>query len=296
MALYFLNLNLKTMRWQGKEGSKNIEDRRGRNMKRGAAGVGIGTVIIALLFMLMGEDPQQILNGAQQQAPTQQQTQTGGQDDELAQFVSVVLKKTEDVWNKLFREQLGTRYREPNLVLFSGQVGSACGHASAATGPFYCPGDDKVYIDLSFYQELKHRFKAPGDFAMAYVVAHEVAHHVQNQLGVTAFVDKQRRILSKKEFNKMSVRLELQADFLAGVWVRHAQAMDNILEEGDLEEALNAAHAIGDDRIQKQSRGYVVPDSFTHGTSAQRIRWFKKGIQSGVIDDGDTFSIPYESL
>ncbi len=285
------------MKWEGREGSKNVEDRRGRQMRRGAAGIGIGTVIVALLFMLMGEDPSKVINQAQQSPQTQQQAPAEARaDDQLAQFVSVVLKDTEDVWHKLFREQLNQAYREPNLVLFSGQVASACGHASAATGPFYCPGDSKLYIDLSFYQELKNRFRAPGDFAMAYVVAHEVAHHVQNLLGITTYVDKQRRVLSKSDFNQLSVRLELQADFLAGVWVRHAQKMKNFLEEGDLEEALNAANAIGDDRIQKQSRGYVVPDSFTHGTSEQRMRWFKKGIQSGNMDDGDTFSIPYSSL
>lgn len=285
------------MKWEGREGSKNVEDRRGRQMRRGAAGIGIGTVIVALLFMLMGEDPSKVINQAQQSPQTQQQAPAQSRaDDQLAEFVTVVLKDTEDVWNKLFREQLNQAYREPTLVLFSGQVASACGHASAATGPFYCPGDYKTYIDLSFYQELKNRFRAPGDFAMAYVVAHEVAHHVQNLLGITQYVDKQRRVLSKTEFNQLSVRLELQADFLAGVWVRHAQEMKNFLEEGDLEEALNAANAIGDDRIQKQSRGYVVPDSFTHGTSEQRMRWFKKGIQSGNMDDGDTFSIPYSSL
>lgn len=285
------------MRWQGREGSKNVEDRRGRQMRRGAAGVGIGTIVIALLFMLMGEDPSQVINQAQRSPQTQQQAPAGAQaDDELAQFVSVVLKDTEDVWNKLFREQLDRSYQEPNLVLFSGQVASACGRASAATGPFYCPGDSKLYIDLSFYQELKNRFRAPGDFAMAYVVAHEVAHHVQYLLGITQYVDQQRRVLSKSDFNQISVRLELQADFLAGVWVRHAQKMKNFLEEGDIEEALNAANAIGDDRIQKQSRGYVVPDSFTHGTSEQRMRWFRKGIESGNMDDGDTFSIPYSSL
>lgn len=294
---FFQTINIKTMRWQGREGSKNVDDRRGRTMTRGAAGIGIGTIVIALLYMLLGEDPQQVLNQAQQQQQTQTtQAPASGQNDELSQFVSVVLKTTEDVWTKLFREQLGTRYQEPILVIFDGQVASACGRASAATGPFYCPGDNKVYIDLSFYRELKTRFQAPGDFAMAYVVAHEVAHHVQNLLGITAYVDKQRRVLSKTEFNKISVRLELQADFLAGVWVKHAQQMMNILEEGDIEEALNAAHAIGDDRIQKQSRGYVVPDAFTHGTSEQRMRWFTNGIKSGKIDDGDTFSIPYTSL
>ena len=285
------------MRWQGKQGSQNVDDRRGKKVAKGAAGVGIGTIIIALLFMLMGEDPQQIINQAQQQQPQyEQQAQAGGQDDELKQFVSVVLKQTEDVWNKLFVEQVGQRYKEPILVIYSGQVSSACGYASAATGPFYCPGDDNLYIDLSFYQELKTRFRAPGDFAMAYVVAHEVAHHVQNLLGITAYVDKQRNQLSKADFNQLSVRLELQADFLAGVWVHHAQQMNNILEKGDIEEALNAANAIGDDRLQKQSQGYIVPDAFTHGTSEQRVRWFTKGVKSGKMDDGDTFGIPYRSL
>lgn len=285
------------MRWQGKEGSKNVDDRRGKAVTRGAAGVGIGTIIIALIYMLMGEDPQQIINQAQQQQPQyEQQTQAGGQDDELKQFVSVVLKQTEEVWNKLFVEQVGKRYEEPILVIYAGQVSSACGYASAATGPFYCPGDNNLYIDLSFYQELKTRFRAPGDFAMAYVVSHEVAHHVQNLLGITAYVDQQRSRLSKADFNQLSVRLELQADFLAGVWVHHAQQMNNILEQGDIEEALNAANAIGDDRLQKQSQGYIVPDAFTHGTSAQRVRWFTKGVKSGKMDDGDTFGIPYNSL
>ncbi|MFT5165460.1 MAG: putative metalloprotease [Saprospiraceae bacterium] len=285
------------MRWQGKEGSKNVDDRRGRGVKRGAAGVGIGTIILALVYMLLGEDPQQILNQAQQSQPQyEQQTQAGGQDDELKQFVSVVLKQTEEVWNKLFIEQAGQQYQEPILVVYSGQVSSACGHASAATGPFYCPGDYKLYIDLSFYQELKTKFQAPGDFAMAYVVAHEVAHHVQNLLGITAYVDKQRNQLSKADFNQLSVRLELQADFFAGIWVHHAQQMNNILEKGDIEEALNAAHAIGDDRLQKKSQGYIVPDAFTHGTSEQRVRWFTKGVKSGKMDDGDTFGIAYRNL
>jgi len=284
------------MRLNGRTGSKNVEDRRGRNVKRGAAGVGIGTLIIALLFMLMGEDPQQVLDQSQQQNSPASQSQSSAQDDELTRFVKVVLEYTEDVWNKVFREQLGANYQEPILVIYSGEVSSACGYAKAATGPFYCPGDDRLYVDLSFYQELKTRFGAPGDFAMAYVVAHEVAHHVQNQLGITREVDKQRRILSKTDFNKVSVRLELQADFFAGVWVHHAQSMFNILEKGDIEEALNAAHAIGDDRLQKQARGYVVPDSFTHGTSDQRMRWFVKGAESGNMDLGDTFTIPYESL
>lgn len=287
------------MRWQGREGSKNVEDRRrggGRMVRRGAAGVGIGTIIIALLYMLMGEDPQKVLNQAQQPATTYEQPQSAAEDDDLTKFVKVVLKDTEDVWNKIFREAFGKDYQEPVLVIYSGQVSSACGYASSATGPFYCPGDYKLYIDLSFYQDLKNKFGAPGDFAMAYVVAHEVAHHVQNLMGITGYVDKQRRVLSKSDFNQLSVRLELQADFFAGVWTRHAQEMKGILEEGDLEEALTAAHAIGDDRLQKRSKGYVVPDSFTHGTSEQRMRWFTKGVETGDIEQGDTFGIPYGSL
>ncbi len=281
------------MRWRGRKQSENVDDRRGMSSTvRTAGGIGLGGLLIILLISLLGGDPTQYINQAQGGRTTSAPTQPQGEraDDELAAFVKVVLQDTEDVWNKLFREQLGKEYREPTLVLFEGQVGSACGHASAASGPFYCPGDDQVYIDLVFYQELKNRFKAPGDFAMAYVVAHEVAHHVQNQLGITRQVQSQRRRISEKEYNDLSVRLELQADFLAGVWVHHNQKMNNILEEGDLEEALNAAHAIGDDTIQKRARGYVVPDSFTHGTSEQRIRWFRKGIETGDLSQGDTFA------
>lgn len=278
------------MRWQGRQGSQNVEDRRGMTTGRVAGGLGIGTLILAALVFFLGGDPSQVINNSARQTQQQAPRQTSAQDDQLAQFVSVVLKDTEDVWNRLFPEQVGKRYEEPNLVLFHGQVASACGHASAATGPFYCPGDSKLYIDLSFYQELQQKFKAPGDFAMAYVVAHEVAHHVQNQLGITRQVQSQRKRISEKEYNKLSVKLELQADFLAGVWAHHAHKMKNILDEGDIEEALNAAHAIGDDRIQKQSRGYVVPDSFTHGTSEQRMRWFMKGLKTGDMRQGDTFS------
>jgi predicted metalloprotease len=200
-----------------------------------------------------------------------------------------VLKDTEDVWNKLFREQLGQDYREPTLVLFSGRDQSGCGTATSATGPFYCPADQKVYIDLGFYDQLRSRFQAPGDFAMAYVVAHEVGHHIQNQLGISGQVHEQQQRLGKAEANALSVRLELQADFLAGVWAHHAQETKNILETGDIEEALGAANAIGDDRLQMESQGYVVPDAFTHGTSEQRMYWFKKGFQTGDINQGDTF-------
>ncbi len=285
------------MRWEGREKSRNVEDHRGKSMKRVAGGIGIGTILMLGLALFFGGDVGQILNqvATQSQQGQSQIQQSGAQpgnraDDALAEFVGVVLKDTEDVWNKIFAEQLGQRYREPKLVIFDGQIGSACGHASAATGPFYCPGDEKVYIDLSFYKQLRDRFKAPGDFAMAYVVAHEVAHHVQKLLGYTDFVHSKKGRVSQKEYNDLSVRLELQADYLAGVWARYGHEMNGFLEEGDIDEALNAAHAIGDDRIQKQSQGYVVPDSFTHGTSEQRARWFTKGVQNGTLKGGDTFN------
>ncbi len=291
------------MKWRGREKSQNVDDRRGQrgSMVRPAAGLGIGTLLIVLLFAFLGGDPSAILNnvqqGQQQQAPTGQVDERAkAATQELADFVSVVLKDTEDVWNKLFPEQLGRNYVEPTLVLFEGEVTSACGFASAATGPFYCPGDQKLYIDLSFYQELKNKFKAPGDFAMAYVVAHEAAHHVQNLLGITRDVQSKRRSLPEAEYNKLSVRLELQADFLAGVWAHHGQRMNRFLEDGDIEEAMNAAHAIGDDTIQKRARGYVVPDSFSHGTSEQRIRWFRKGLETGDLRQGDTFAVRYSDL
>jgi predicted metalloprotease len=245
-----------------------------------------------LIIILLGGDPTQFLQQQTQQQPTQTEyDQALGQarpDDELAEFVSVVLKETEDVWEILFREQLGRNYQQPTLVIFDGQVSSACGMASSATGPFYCPGDQKLYIDLSFYRELSQKFGAPGDFAMAYVVAHEVAHHVQNLLGYTRQMQQQRGRISETAYNQLSVRLELQADFLSGVWAYHMKNK-GLLDEGDIEEALRCANAIGDDRIQKQARGYVVPDSFTHGTSEQRKRWFKLGFDTGDLSQGDTF-------
>lgn len=282
------------MRYQGQERSKNVEDRRG-NAVRVGTGIGIGTIILLLVLSLFGVDTTALFQQIQQQKQQSQvQTRTQGQhselDEELTELVSVVLKYTEDVWHDVFQKQLGRRYQEPKLVLFTGKVQSACGFASAATGPFYCPADYKLYIDLSFYRDLRDRFKAPGDFAMAYVVSHEVAHHVQNLLGYTRQVQSQRGRISQKAYNDLSVRLELQADFLAGVWANHAHKRFNILEQGDLQEAMNAAHAIGDDRIQMESRGYVVPDSFTHGTSEQRMRWLRKGLETGDITQGDTFN------
>lgn len=283
------------MRWQGRKGSRNVEDRRGGGGGRGVSvgkGFGIGSILIIIFALLIGENPMALLEQVQgPQQTTQAPTSNGQVNDELGQFVSVVLKDTEDVWNKLFPQQLNKRYQEPVLVLYSGKVQSACGYGSAASGPFYCPGDYKLYIDLSFYQELKTKFRAPGDFAMAYVVAHEVGHHVQNLMGITSQVQRQRGRISQTAYNDLSVRLELQADFLAGVWAHHAQKMKNILEEGDIEEAMRAAHAIGDDNLQKRSQGYVVPESFTHGTSEQRMRWFRKGLETGDLTLGDTFKV-----
>jgi hypothetical protein len=275
------------MRWKGRRQSSNIEDRRGK-APRGMVGGGIGTIIIILVIYFLGGDPTGLLNNVQVDNSSSSDYQGTAEENELAEFVSVVLAETEDVWTDLFRKD-GTNYKFPKLVLYNGSVQSACGFSSAATGPFYCPGDYKLYIDLSFYDELQRKFKAPGDFAMAYVVAHEVGHHVQTLLGINEQVMSLRSRLSQKEFNKYLVRLELQADYLAGVWAHYAERM-NLLEEGDIEEALNAASAVGDDRIQKSMQGYVVPESFTHGTSEQRKKWFYKGFISGNLDEGDTFS------
>jgi predicted metalloprotease len=286
------------MDWKGRRESENIEDRRMLTPRRAAVG-GVGVLVIALLALLLGGDPQKLLNQLQQNNPQQDAAQGRAALDpaqeELKHFVAVVLADTEDVWQEQFRK-MGKVYKEPRLVLFSGQVESACGLADAAVGPFYCPGDQMVYLDLSFFDELKNRFHAPGEFAQAYVIAHEVGHHVQNLLGISDKVHARRANLSKAEYNRLSVRLELQADFLAGFWAHHAQKMKHILDPGDLEAALRAANAIGDDRLQKQARGYVVPDSFTHGTSEQRIRWFRRGFETGDFSKGDTFSVPYDDL
>jgi len=281
------------MRWQGRRQSSNVDDRR-RSMPMGRTGsIGCGgLVVILLLSWLLGGNPLQLLESVQTGAPTQS-TQTyapTAEEDELAAFVRVVLADTEDVWNQVFMEEYGEDYPEPTLVLFTGAVQSACGMASAATGPFYCPADQRVYIDLSFYDDLKNRFGAPGDFAMAYVIAHEVGHHVQNLLGYTDRMQQMRGRVSEREYNQLSVRLELQADFLAGFWANRANEMSNILESGDIEEALNAANAIGDDRLQRQAQGRVVPDAFTHGTSEQRVRWFRRGYETGDLSQGDTFN------
>ncbi len=286
------------MRWQGERESSNVEDRRG--LRPGHAVIGGGGLLIVLLVgMVFGIDPRLLLSqlssstegGPAASAPVTPGTgeRSSAAEDEMKSFVSVVLAETEDVWHEQFRA-MGREYHEPTLVLFTDRVESACGLSSAAVGPFYCPGDEKVYLDLGFYEELQRRFGAPGDFAQAYVIAHEVGHHVQNQLGISERVHAMRGRVSEAEYNQLSVRLELQADFLAGVWAHHAQRLRNVLEEGDIDEALRAANAIGDDRLQMQSRGYVVPDAFTHGTSEQRVRWFKRGFESGSLRDGDTFN------
>ena len=253
-------------------------------------GGGIGTVVLVVLYLLLGGDPQALFN-AQQQAQVSQPAQVNSQAprDDASKFVAVVLADTEDAWNDVFR-QMGRKYEEPRLVLFTDLIQSGCGFARGATGPFYCPQDRQVYIDLGFFRELQERLGAGGDFAEAYVIAHEVGHHVQKLLGITDRVDAARRRASEAESNRLSVRLELQADFLAGVWARYADRVKHVVEAGDIEEAIRAANAVGDDRLQSRSRGYVVPDSFTHGTSEQRVRWFRRGYEMGDLSQGDTFN------
>jgi len=275
------------MRWIGRKGSDNVEDVRGRSGRRMIGG-GISTLIIVLLVWLMGGDPMQFLQGAGESSSVSTY-QPSEEENQLAQFVGVVLKDTEDVWGTVF-QRAGASYRPPRLVLYTGAIQSACGFSSAATGPFYCPPDQKVYIDLAFYQELQQRYRASGDFAFAYVIAHEVGHHVQNLMGLSEKIERIREQVSERQYNRYSVALELHADFLAGVWAHYDQKMNNILEEGDLEEAMNAAAAVGDDRIQKESQGYIVPDAFTHGSSQQRQYWFNKGFKTGDLNQGDTFT------
>lgn len=279
------------MLWKNSRRSDNIEDRRGMGASKKVVGGGLGTIVLVLAALFFGFDPSAFLN--QNAAPAQQESYPGtktvsAQEQQKADFISVVLADTEDVWNKLF-QQMGKRYQEPKLVLFSAQVQSACGFASAAAGPFYCPGDHKVYIDLEFFNELKKRHNAPGDFAQAYVLAHEIGHHVQNLLGITSQVQKMQARSSETQANQLSVKLELQADCLAGVWAHHGHQDRQILERGDIDEALQAAFSIGDDTLQKQSMGYIVPDSFTHGTSKERMSWFRQGLISGNINSCNTF-------
>ena len=279
------------MKWQGRKTSSNVEDRRGKGGGKAIAGVGggLGLIIVIIITLLGGnsEDLMENLGTTDQQSNSVPYEETA-EEKELAEFVSVVLADTEIVWAEIFKEN-GMTYSNPTLVLYSGSVDSACGTAGSSVGPFYCPGDYKLYIDLSFYQELQNNFNAPGDFAMAYVIAHEVGHHVQTLLGTTEEVMPLRQKLSEEEFNKYLVRFELQADYFSGVWAHHAQGM-GYLEEGDLDEALTAASAVGDDTLQKQEQGYVVPESFTHGTSEQRKSWFYKGYDNGTIRGGDTFN------
>ena len=278
------------MRWRGERQSTNIEDRRGLSVGRVAAGGGLGTLLLMVLALVFGVDPRQFLDQSPTSPPAQVQTSRpqNAEEEQLKQFVAVVLAKSEDVWTDVFRQN-GRQYREPTLVLFTDQVRSACGIAGAAVGPFYCPGDEKVYIDLAFYEQLRREFQAPGDFAQAYVVAHEVGHHVQKLLGISDRVEAMQGRVSEVQANQLSVRLELQADYFAGVFARHVQNQ-GLLEAGDIEEALRAATAVGDDQIQRRTAGYVVPDSFTHGTSEQRLRWFKKGYETGDMRAGDTFN------
>ena len=278
------------MKWQGQRQSTNVEDRRasGRGVRLGG-GVGIGTIVVALIAgWVFGINPLTVIGMLEGGPPQQVPAQAPPSDDTMAQFVSVVLADTEDTWKQLFARS-GSQYREPKLVLFRGATPTACGQGQAAMGPFYCPADERVYIDLSFYETLKHRLGAPGDFAQAYVIAHEVGHHVQHLLGITDKVDAMRGRVSEAQYNGLSVRLELQADCLSGVWAHHADKARQLLEQGDVEEALNAASQIGDDALQRRSGGTVVPESFTHGTSEQRVSWFRRGLQTGDLQQCNTF-------
>lgn len=295
------------MRWDDFRRSDNVEDRRGRGgfggsggrLPGGRGGLGIGgLIVVGLIAWATGINPAVLIGGAEilmggkdsgysQQQATPQSKQ-GAPSDQIGQFAAAVLAQTEDVWTDIFKAQ-GATYRDPGMVLFSGVTSSACGTAQSAMGPFYCPVDQKVYLDTSFFQEMKQRFRAPGDFAAAYVIAHEVGHHVENQIGLLAKVQAEQRRVSRSEANALSVRVELMADCLAGVWAHHADAQWQILEKGDIEEALNAASAIGDDTLQKQSQGYVVRDSFTHGSSAQRVKWFRTGLDTGSMNKCNTF-------
>jgi uncharacterized protein len=283
------------MRWAGGRRSENIEDRRGMPMSpmsRGIAGGGIGLVVLVLLALFFGIDPSVLVQGnpgVPAPPSVERPVQAPPADDPVRDFVSVVLADTEDTWNDLFR-RMNRKYQEPRLVLFSGAIDSTCGFAQAAVGPFYCPLDQKLYLDMSFFRDLRDRFGAPGDFAQAYVIAHEVGHHVQTLLGISEEVMSMRQRLDPAQGNALQVRMELQADCFAGVWARNADESRKVLEQGDIEEGLNAAAAIGDDRLQRQSRGYVSPESFTHGSSTQRVRWFKRGLTTGDPRQCETFS------
>ena len=278
--------------------SRNVEDRRGQGGRRlgGGGKIGIGTIVLALIAMYFGIDPSVVLNTSEMMSPPAIESTQSGQprspaEDEMARFVSMVLADTEDTWGPIFKAG-GAQYREPGMVLYTGATRSACGVGQAEMGPFYCPADGKVYLDLSFFNELGQRYGAQGDFAQAYVIAHEVGHHVQNLLGISDKVQQARQRVSEREANLLSVRLELQADCLSGVWANHAHRSRQVLEAGDVEEGLAAASAVGDDQMQKRAQGYAVPDSFTHGSAAQRVRWFRQGLESGELRACDTFSAP----
>jgi predicted metalloprotease len=281
------------MRWESGRRSSNVEDRRGSSRGRKTfAGGGLGLIAVVVLGLVFGVDPMMLIQGVNKVAPPSANTKPGPRpaaENQLADFVTVVLADTEDTWHAIFKSA-GKRYQEPTLVMFTGATESACGHAQSAMGPFYCPADQKLYIDLQFYQDMRTRFGAPGDFAQAYVIAHEVGHHVQTLLGISDQVARAQRRASKTEANQLQVRMELQADCFAGIWANHADRARHILEQGDVAEGLNAAAAIGDDRLQKQAQGYVVPESFTHGSSEQRVRWFKRGLETGALQQCDTFA------
>jgi len=279
------------MLWKGRRQSANIEDRRGMTGRKAAVGGGLGAIALTIIILLLGGNPEEVMQNLQApQTADQEQTRAlTNEEREVGDFVGVILADTEDVWHQILQQE-GMSYREPKLVLFSQATDSACGYAQSASGPFYCSGDEKLYIDLEFFQEMTQKLGARGDFAWAYVIAHEVGHHVQNLLGIMQQAQERMQGLSREEANRVLVRLELQADFLAGVWAHHAQRMKNLLQEGDIEEGLNAASSVGDDRIMKQQQGYVVPDAFTHGTSAQRVRWFTLGLKTGDLRQGDTFA------
>ncbi len=282
------------MDWKGRSGSDNFEDATGRSGGGGKKllGGGVGIVIVIIISLLTGKNPMTLMDQLNAVSPTSSEagvcTNSESQNEESKKFASVVLKSTEEIWTTEFAK-MNMQYEKPILQAFCGSTNTACGQGAAAMGPFYCPADHKAYIDLAFYSELKEKFNAPGDFAMAYVIAHEIGHHIQNLLGISEKMERARRNMSEVDANKLSVRLELQADFLAGVWAHYAQTSQNIVQAGDIDEALNAAHAIGDDNLQRQAQGYVVPDGFTHGTSQQRMYWFKKGFETGDINQGNTF-------
>ncbi len=288
------------MRWKGRRQSRNMVDSRSRRPgPRATLGGGVGIVVIALVVWLLGGNPLQVLQSGAVAPPGSTGVTApaaSAAEDELAAFVSVVLADTEDVWREILPAQADTPYVEPTLELFRDGVHSGCGFASAAVGPFYCGADERIYIDLGFYDQLRDRFGAPGDFAQAYVIAHEVGHHVQHLLGISQRVHELQQRSSEEEANRLSVRLELQADFLAGVWAHHAERTKQILERGDIDEAIRAAAAIGDDTIQRRAQGYVVPDAFTHGSAEQRVRWFRRGLETGDLNQGNTFDEPWSSL